>query len=149
MEEKILSLKLKPTLLREKGHDVVTYESSNSDIPSNPIKLASNTIWSFDEAEKIRQSIRTNCPDIVHFHNTFMKISPAAYYACREEGIPIVQSLHNPRLMCPAASLCRNGQTCELCVGKTFAWPGIVHKCYRQSRAATTCGIQYVWRFIH
>ena len=125
-------------LLRDKGHEVLTYTNSNDNLSSNQLKLAINTIWSSDEASKLRKFIREKRPDVAHFHNTFMKISPAAYYACKEENIPIVQSLHNPRIICPAASLRRNGEVCELCVGKTFAWPGIVHNCYRNSKAATS-----------
>jgi glycogen synthase len=44
-------------------------------------------------------------PDIVHVHNTFPVISPAVYYAANEEGIPVVQTLHNYRLLCPTATL--------------------------------------------
>ncbi len=42
-------------------------------------------------------------PDIVHVHNTFPVISPAVYYAANEAAIPVVQTLHNYRMLCPAA----------------------------------------------
>jgi glycosyltransferase involved in cell wall biosynthesis len=64
-------------------------------------------------------------------------ISPSAYYACREVNIPVVQSLHNPRLMCPAATFLRDGQYCQDCLGKTLPWPGILHRCYRESYVQT------------
>ena len=36
-------------------------------------------------------------------------ISPAAYYAARAEGVPVVQALHNYRLLCPNALFYRDG----------------------------------------
>ena len=70
----------------------------------------------------------------MHFFNTFPLISPAAYYACRQARVPVVQSLNNPRLICPAGTFYRNGNRCEDCAGKWFPWPAVVHACYRESR---------------
>src|SRR5262249_51783045 len=63
--------------------------------------------------------------------------SPSVYYACREAGVPVVQTLHNFRVVCPSALLFRNGKTCELCLDKTVAWPGVLHACYRGNRIAS------------
>ena len=51
--------------------------------------------------------------DVAHFHNTFPLISPSAYYAVRRAGVPVVQTLHNFRLICAGATLSRNGSVCE------------------------------------
>jgi glycosyltransferase involved in cell wall biosynthesis len=74
-------------------------------------------------------------PDIAHFHNTFPLISPSVYYACAEAGVPVVQTLHNYRLLCPAATLMRKGRVCESCLGRPLPWPGVLRRCYRQSTA--------------
>ena len=76
-------------------------------------------------------------PQVVHFHNTFPLMSPAAYYAARAEGVPVVQTLHNFRLLCLNALLFRDGRPCEDCLGKTVPWRGVAHNCYRDSRAAS------------
>ena len=55
---------------------------------------------------------------VSHFHNIFPLISPAAYRAARDERTPVVQTLHNYRVLCPGASLFRGGRVCEACVGK-------------------------------
>jgi len=73
----------------------------------------------------------------MHCTNTFPLISPAAYYAARGEGVPIVQSLHNYRLFCLNACFLRNDRVCEDCLGKGVPWPGILHGCYRSSRPAS------------
>jgi glycosyltransferase involved in cell wall biosynthesis len=125
-------------LLRERGQHVTEYVESNERIAGmNKLNVAAQTLWSWDTTRKFASLLATEKPDIVHFHNTFPLISPSAYYACERAGIPVVQSLHNPRLICPAATLYRDGGLCQDCVGKTVPWPGIVHRCYHGSAAAT------------
>lgn len=77
-------------------------------------------------------------PQVVHFHNTFPLISPAAYYAARAANVPVVQSLHNYRLLCANATFYRNGHVCEDCLGAFAPWRGVAHACYRDSRAASS-----------
>jgi glycosyltransferase involved in cell wall biosynthesis len=101
------------------------------------VDLASRTIWSRPAFRELQQLLRKHRPQIAHFHNTFPLISPAAYYAARTENVPVIQTLHNFRLSCPNAIFFRNDQVCEECLGKTIPWPGIVHKCYQNSRVAT------------
>lgn len=101
-------------------------------------KLAAGTIWSVQYGRRFRELIPRLKPDLVHFHNTFPLISPSAYVACQELGVPVVQTLHNFRLLCPNALFFRDGHICEDCSGKTFAWPGILHACYHNSRSQTS-----------
>ena len=126
-------------LLERAGHDVVVYERHNDEINSYPAwrraDLLRRTIWATDSARSIREILVQNRPQVAHFYNTFPLISPAAYYACASEGVPVVQTLPNYRLICPGAQLRRNGQVCELCVGKSVAWEGVRYGCYRDSRA--------------
>jgi glycosyltransferase involved in cell wall biosynthesis len=128
-------------LLRQYGHRVVLHTRSSDEIEgySAPRRLgmALDTVWSSRTARALRRLIADSEPEIAHFHNTFPLISPSAYWACREFGVPVVQTLHNYRLLCPSAMLFRDGGVCEDCLGRTLPWPGIVHGCYRGSRAAT------------
>src|SRR5262249_30458360 len=52
-------------------------------------------------------------------------------------GVPVVQTLHNYRLLCPKAIFFRDGHVCEDCIHKSIPWPGVVHKCYRDSLGAS------------
>jgi glycosyltransferase involved in cell wall biosynthesis len=97
------------------------------------LELAANTIWSSRAGRDIRRAIKRAKPDLVHAHNTFPLISPAIYAASLQAGVPIVQTLHNYRLVCPKATLFRDGQLCEDCVGRRLAVPGIIHACYQDS----------------
>jgi glycosyltransferase involved in cell wall biosynthesis len=135
-------LETEAAMLARRGHDVLTLEFDNSDIPDrrSPLdtaRLAAATIWSPRAARRVRRAVRSFRPDIVHFHNTFPLISPAAYAACRAEAVPVVQTLHNFRLLCPNAEFYREGRPCQDCLGRTPPWPGVFHACYRGSRPQT------------
>jgi glycosyltransferase involved in cell wall biosynthesis len=125
-------------LLRAHGHEVIKYSLHNDSVNAlGPFRVAARTIWSLSAYHEVRSLIRAHKPQIVHFHNTFPLISPAAYYAARAENVRVVQTLHNFRLLCPNALFFREGRVCEDCLGKSIPWPGVVHKCYRGSRSAS------------
>jgi glycosyltransferase involved in cell wall biosynthesis len=127
-------------LLENHGHEVVLYERHNDDIDqsglSKKIQLALSVAWSQESYADVTRKIADFRPDIAHFHNTFPLISPSAYGACQDNGVPVVQTLHNYRLICAGALLQRNGKPCEDCVGKSLL-PALVHRCYRNSLPAT------------
>lgn len=125
-------------LLRQHGHEVVEYVDDNHRLESmSRLSAAIQTIWSAPSRRNLREMLSRTHPDLVHCHNTFLLVSPSAYYACSDAAVPVVQTLHNYRLICPAATLLREGRTCVDCVGKVAPWPGIVHACYHQSRPQT------------
>ena len=125
-------------LLRGRGHQVLVYQASNEQVKSqNPLVTVANTIWNQRIHRELRELMHREKPDIVHVHNTFQVISPAIYYAANEEGIPVVQTLHNYRLLCPASTFFRDGNVCEDCLGKPIPWPGVVHSCYRGNKLAS------------
>jgi len=125
-------------LLRAHGHEVVQYVEDNAEIPSlNLARVAVGTIWSRRAVRRLQGRLAELRPHLAHFHNTFPLISPAAYVACRRAGVPVVQTLHNYRLICPNGLLFRDGHRCEDCVTRRVAWPGVLHACYRASRAQT------------
>ena len=125
-------------LLRSRGHSVSTFTRNNHSLAnSGNLSTAINTIWNKQVYKEIRSQIAKDRPDVVHCHNTFPIISPSIYYAAKREQVPVVQTLHNFRLICPKAVLMRDGKFCEDCVGKMFAWSGVRNKCYRESYSAT------------
>ncbi len=124
-------------LLEEKGHKVVRYEEHNSRINSGGIGDGVNTVWSAGSYRRLRNVMRLTRFDVAHFHNTFPLVSPAGYYAARKSDLAVVQTLHNFRLVCPGATLLRNGTVCEECIDRGSFVPAIMHRCYRQSRPAT------------
>ena len=126
-------------LLRSHGHQVVVYQASNDQVTgTHPLVLLGSTIWNQAVYEELRAMMRRERPDLVHIHNAFPIISPAAYHAAHEEQVPVIKTLHNYRMLCPSATLFRDGKVCEDCVGRRIPWPGVLHGCYRGSRLATS-----------
>jgi glycosyltransferase involved in cell wall biosynthesis len=127
-------------LLRNNHDQVVEFHCQNAEINGGlrqKLNIARNAIWANGTARAIRDLIVRERPDVAHFHNVFNAISPSCYYACRELDVPVVQTVHNYRLMCPSSDFFRDGQICQSCLGKSIAWPGVVHGCYHASRLET------------
>lgn len=126
-------------LLRSSGHSVIQYTLHNDQIDYlSKAQLFRKTIWNTTSYLEIEKLIVENKPDVCHFHNTFPLISPSAYYACQRNHVPVIQTLHNYRLICPNALLLRNEKICEDCVDKLLSLPGVLHGCYHQSKVASS-----------
>ena len=126
-------------LLEDGGHAVQVFEAHNDAIGrsvAERLAVAAGSIWSLRGYRSLRRAIRGFRPDVVHCHNTFPLISPSAYHAARAESVPVVQTLHNYRLVCPSGLLLRDQKPCEACVGR-MPMPAVRHRCYRGSRAAS------------
>lgn len=124
-------------LLEQRGHTVHRYVEHNVRIDGGHLRIARDAVWSVKSFKSLRSAAQAR-PDVAHFHNTVPLISPSAYYAMRELGIPVVQTLHNYRLLCPAATFLRDGAVCQACPESGSWLPAIRHSCYRDSRSATT-----------
>ena len=128
-------------LLVAHGHRVEQLIVDNRDLDANGIRgrlrLAAGTVWSRDAAARVAQAAKAMSADVVHVHNFLPQLSPAIHGAARATGAAIVQTLHNYRLICPAATLFRDGRPCQDCRSLPVALPAVVHSCYRGSRAET------------
>src|SRR5690606_36364235 len=101
------------------------------------LQLASATNFSGDSDLQLRRVSSQERPDVVHCHNTHPLLPPACLLSDASVGVPVVQSLHNYRLLCPNANFYRDGSVCEKCIGHRVPYPGVIHGCYRGSRTAT------------
>lgn len=125
-------------LLREMGHSVEVYQENNERIADlGKMQVALKTVWSAEAYKTLRCRLMEQTHDLVHVQNFFPLLSPSVYYAAKAERVPVVQTLHNYRLLCPNALFFRDGHVCEDCLGKLIPWPGVFHACYRESRTAS------------
>ena len=121
-------------LLKKNGINVITYEKHNDEIATalDKVKTTLTTLWSRRTYRELKTLLKKERPDIAHFHNIWYLISPSAYYACKDAGVPVVQTLHNFRYFCVNGLLMRDGRICEECIGK-LPWRGARYGCYRDS----------------
>jgi len=103
--------------------------------PLGDLGIAASAVWSRTAARRVRDELVSFRPQVMHVHNTFAAASPSVYAPASRLGIPVVQSLHNYRMVCPVATAFRDGQPCTDCVGMPIPLPAVVHACVRGSRA--------------
>lgn len=127
-------------MLKKSGNKVFLYSRSNSEISGfsvfGKLKLPFTAIFSIKTYREIVKMIRREKIDIVHVHNTLSLVSPAVYYAARHCKVPVVQTIHNFRLLCPGATFYRDGHICEDCVSNGLMC-AVKHRCYRESLVQT------------
>jgi len=121
-------------VLRSKGHEVIEYEVDNKDIPrANYLAAGLQAIWNVKQHHHITQLMQEAKPDILKVDNYFPILSPSIFSAAKALGVSTVLSVRNYRLICPGASLFRDGRICTDCVGNRLALSAIRHQCYRDS----------------
>ncbi len=124
------------SLLKTHGHDVMLFAKENSEIyeasPIRKLNLAMKIPWSWENYRSLRRLIREFRPDIIHVHNFFPLITPSVYLAAYQEGIPLIQSVHDFRFFCPAAFFFRNGEICQQCPERGL-WQAVKYRCLRGS----------------
>ena len=126
------------SLLRARGHTVELLGVDNRTIEVRRAwGVGLQAIWAHSGYRAVRSRVCEAGYDVVHVHNFFPLLSPAVLVAAHRAGLPVVLTLHNYRLVCPNAILYRDDHVCEDCLGKLMPWPGVLHRCYRGSRAAT------------
>jgi glycosyltransferase involved in cell wall biosynthesis len=133
------------SLLERAGLEVVRFEKHSEAIykqgAAAKIRAARDVAYSKSVYRELTELLRTSRPDVVHFHAHFPLLSPSAFQACVDAGIPTVVTLHNFRLNCAAGTLFLDGNLCEKCWGGS-PWPAIRHRCYQQSFLASAAAVR-------
>ena len=132
-------------LLEEQGHEVILYTRHNSELQKmskfQKLLLPFSTIFNLRTFQEIRKIIKEKDIDLIHVHNTLNLVSPSVYYAGISKKVPVVQTIHNFRLLCPGATFYRDGHICEECLEKGL-FCAVKHSCYRGSKVQTfACAI--------
>ena len=139
-------------LLEDNGHEVILYFRHNAEIKQMNILqkflLPINSIFNIKTYWDIKRILKEESIDIVHVHNTLHLISPAVYYAAVKCDVPVVQTIHNFRFLCPNGIFYRDGHICEECVSKGLKC-AVKNKCYRDSRLQTAICVISMWLHRH
>ena len=135
-------------LLEDNGCQVIMYTRNSRELQDfslfKKLLLPFTAIFSVKTYRDIRKLIKKYDIEYVHVHNTLSLISPSVYYAGFSQKIPVIQTLHNFRMVCPGATLYRQGQICEECLTKGL-FCGIRHGCYRSSHVQTLVSAAVLW----
>lgn len=124
------------TLLKSQGHQVIEYIKDSRQINSYSrrqfVNFLPNSIYSYSSYKEIKKIVQNENPDIAHIHNVFPLISPSVYKALHSGLIPIIQTVHNFRFLCPNGLFFVNQKICELCKYGNTSY-SVLKKCFRES----------------
>lgn len=107
-------------------------EGVNFDNPS--IKDLIRFIYSRKAANAIRRLCREHTVDIAHLNIYYGQLTSSILNPLKQAGIPIVQTLHEYKIVCPVYSLRSGNEICQACNGSSF-WKATVKRCNRGSVA--------------
>jgi glycosyltransferase involved in cell wall biosynthesis len=147
-------------LLEKNGHEVIPFSMvdernqpneydkyfiSHVDFPSqlgqnsslrSKLDTVERVIYSREARHNIEQLLADTKPDIAHVHGIAQETSPSILPAIKKAGIPIVQTLHDYKLLCPNTNFVSHGQVCERCKVHRY-YNVLLHRCKRDSFAAS------------
>jgi len=103
---------------------------------SGAVGSAISLIWNQEAARNLEALILETKPDVAHLHNIYHHLSPSILPVLRKYNIPVVMTLHDLRLLCPAIHMLRQGEVCERCKGGQL-YQAVLGKCVKESRAAS------------
>lgn len=138
-------------LLRAQGHEVDELVEDNRRVAElGLLRTAFNTLWSVESYRKVRKILAGERYDLVVVQNFFPLLSPSIFYAARSAGVPVVAFIRNYRMFCLNGLALRDQKSCQDCLKKVLPWPGVVHACYRSSRAgsAVVAAMLFVHRLL-
>lgn len=139
-------------LLSEKGHRVVFWgmeHPKNQEYPYKElfvsyvdfnksmglfqkVKASLNVLYSFEAKNKIKKLLKMEMPDVIHLNNFAHQISPSILDVFKKFKIPIVITLRDYKLVCPAYIMLLHGKICEKCKNRNYYWC-FFHKCTKNS----------------
>lgn len=145
------------TLLERHGHTVVVFAMRDEkNLPSphaqyfvshvefdrvrfnwQGLRTAGRMLWSFEARRRLQKLIDVEKPDIAHIHNIYHQLSPSILPVLKRNHIPVVQTLHDYKLISPNYAMFDHGEICERSKGWRFDRT-IWHRCVKNSIVAST-----------
>jgi glycosyltransferase involved in cell wall biosynthesis len=126
-------------LLRKAGCEVSLFTVENAELVRSRAarwRAGLRARWNPETVEGVARFVARHPADVAHVHNFFPVLTPSAHATLRLLGVPVVQTLHNYRLVCANGIFLREGRPCEECAAHG-PWRAVRYGCYRGSRLAT------------
>jgi glycosyltransferase involved in cell wall biosynthesis len=133
---------------RNRPSDYARYFAPNMDLQSvSPTLSSVRNAWRFldssEAASRMRSLVRDTRPDIAHLHSINHQLTPSIIRVLRDEGVPVVMTLHDYKLVCPAYTLLANGTICEKCSGGAF-YRATTSNCRGRARSPLLTAESYI-----
>ena len=94
-------------------------------------------LYSGEAKRQMARLVEDFRPDIIHVHGLYHQLTPSVLEPITARAIPIVYTLHDFKLLCPAYSLFTEKLgVCERCASGSF-WHCAAHACLHDSRAVS------------
>lgn len=98
-----------------------------------------NFFYNKDVEIQFEKLVEEFIPDIIHIHIIYGRLTNAIIKVAEKHKIPIVQSVHEFRLLCPVYTcLDSSHNICERCASSTTKLDCIIKKCSKNSRINST-----------
>jgi glycosyltransferase involved in cell wall biosynthesis len=98
------------------------------------IRKGLKSVYSFEARSKLARLIDRAGPDVCHAHNVYHHLSPSILGLVRARGIPLVMTLHDLKIACPAYSMLSHDGVCERCRDGRL-YQVVTHRCMKGSLA--------------
>lgn len=117
--------------------------------PARKLRAAARVVYSVEARRKVESLVDLVRPDIAHLHNIAHQLSPSVIRGLRSKGVPVVQTLHDYKLVCPSYQMMVDGENCERCAGARY-YNAVIKRCMKGSvtRSLTVCAEAYVHQLL-
>ncbi len=116
------------------AHFVDETDGAGRHSPLAKITRAVGAIYSLEAAQRMRGLLRLIRPQVAHAHNIYHHLSPSVLVELHRRDVPVVLTLHDLKLVCPAYKMHTQGAICERCRGgalRNVVW----NRCIKDSTA--------------
>lgn len=107
---------------------------------------AAKAIYSFEARRRLAGLLGRVRPDVAHLHNIYHHISPSIIGALKARAVPVVMSLHDLKIACPAYRMLSPQGICERCRDRG-PFQVVRNRCLKGSRALS--GWAYLESRVH
>ena len=139
-------------LLVSHGHTVVQFVGDSASLNEMTFLKKTSAFLQIPHnrqtARQLESYVSKHKPDLAHVHNVFPMLSPSVYSCLRDNSVPVVQTIHNYRFLCPNGLFYVNGRVCQACQDRSY-WEAVKNRCVHKSMATSAlyaAAIAWGWR---
>lgn len=110
------------------------------------VRQAAKIIYSREAQHNLNALLEVARPDIAHAHNVYHHLSPSIFTTLKQHNVPVVMTVHDLKLACPAYKMLVDGHICEQCKGGRI-YNVVANRCIKDSLPLS--GLVFVETAIH